>query len=163
MRRSYGTSSKHKEEPSCRELTRFDRSNETDEVFFVQNAGAKNASTGLKKSSIIEKISLADAAAVSHKSNAVGLVNVSTVSSSPMVINPNGKFSYFLRVTMLDLTAVIGGTNYRGQIIFAGEGQGDNKPPSLWVMNPQKPYNTTGPWAPRGSLETQLMNIIQCS
>ncbi|KAJ6041050.1 hypothetical protein N7499_001228 [Penicillium canescens] len=64
-------------------------SKETDEVFFVQNAGAKNASTGLNKSAIIEKISLADAAAVSSKSDAAGLVKVSTVPSSPMVINPN--------------------------------------------------------------------------
>ncbi|CAI7609165.1 unnamed protein product [Penicillium glandicola] len=98
---------------------------ETDEVFFVQNAGALNASTGLNKSAIIEKISLAEAAAVSNQSDAAGLVNVTTVASSPMVLNPNG------------------GTNYRGQIIFAGEGQGDYKAPSLWVMNPKSPFNTT--------------------
>jgi len=73
------------------------RSKETDEVFFVQNAGAKNASTGLNKSAIIEKISLADAAAVSDKSDAVGLVDVSTVPSSPMVINPNGKLYLEIR------------------------------------------------------------------
>jgi gluconolactonase len=73
----------------------YDRSKETDEVFFVQNAGARNASTGLKKSAIIEKISLADAAAVSNKSDAAGLVNVTTVPSSPMVINPNGKLSHY--------------------------------------------------------------------
>lgn len=113
----------------------------------MQNAGAKNASTGLRKSSIIEKISLADAAAVSHETDAVGLVNVSTVSSSPMVINPNGKSYYSRSIVMFGLTHVVGGANYRGQIIFAGEGQGDNKPPSLWVMNPRKPYNTTGLWA----------------
>jgi gluconolactonase len=34
---------------------------ERDEVFFVQNAGAPAAGTGLNKSSIIQKISLADA------------------------------------------------------------------------------------------------------
>lgn len=67
------------------------RHRETDEVFFVQNAGAKNAGTGLKKSAIIEKISLAQAAAVSDKADAVGLVNITTVPSSPMVLNPNGK------------------------------------------------------------------------
>ncbi|KAJ6104727.1 hypothetical protein N7523_011047 [Penicillium sp. IBT 18751x] len=100
-------------------------SKETEEVFFVQNAGAKNASTGLKKSAIIEKISLVEAAAVANKSDAVGLVNVTTIPSSPMVINPNGA------------------TNYRGQIVFTGEGQGNEKPPSLWLMNPHKPYNTT--------------------
>lgn len=141
----------------------LDRSKETDEVFFVQNAGAKNASTGLKKSSIIEKISLADAAAVSNKSDAAGLVKVSTVSSSPMVINPNGKLCYFMHVAMSNLTAVVGGTNYRGQIIFTGEGQGNNKPPSLWVMNPHKPYNTTGMSAPRYSFETQLINGLSDS
>ncbi|OQE23380.1 hypothetical protein PENFLA_c011G10448 [Penicillium flavigenum] len=97
----------------------------TDEVFFVQNAGAKNASTGLEKSAIIQKISLAEAAAVSGKSDAVGLVNVAVVDSSPQVINPNGA------------------TNYRGQILYAGEGQGDNIPPALWVMNPKEPFNTT--------------------
>lgn len=68
----------------------------TDEVFFVQNAGAKDAGTGLHKSAIIEKISLADAAAVSNKSDAVGLVKVTTVPSSPMVINPNGEQSAIL-------------------------------------------------------------------
>ncbi|OKO97311.1 Gluconolactonase [Penicillium subrubescens] len=100
-------------------------SKETDEVFFVQNAGAKDADTGLHKSAIIEKISLADAASVSNKSDAAGLVKVTTVPSSPMVINPNGA------------------TNYRGQFIFTGEGQGNNTPPALWLMNPQSPYNTT--------------------
>lgn len=67
------------------------RSRENDEVFFVQNAGAKDAGTGLKKSAIIEKISLAQAAAVSDKTDAVGLVNITTVPSSPTVLNPNGK------------------------------------------------------------------------
>lgn len=62
-------------------------------MFFVQNAGAKDAGTGLQKSAIIEKISLADAAAVSDKSDAAGLVNVTTVPSSPTILNPNGKQS----------------------------------------------------------------------
>lgn len=85
---------------NCRwNLTLASRIKETDEVFFVQNAGAKNASTGLNKSAIIEKISLAEAAAVSHKSDAAGLVNVTTVPSSPTVLNPNGRQSaLFLQV-----------------------------------------------------------------
>mgnify|MGYP006988604639 CR=1 FL=1 len=62
-------------------------------MFFVQNAGSKIAGTGLNKSAIVEKISLEEAAAVSHKSDAVGLVNVTTVPSSPMVLNPNGRHS----------------------------------------------------------------------
>ena len=37
-----------------------------------------------------------------------------------------------------------GATNYRGQILFTGEGQGDDTPPSLFIMNPVEPYNTTG-------------------
>jgi gluconolactonase len=41
-----------------------------------------------------------------------------------------------------------GGTNYKGQIIFAGEGQGDNIPSALYLMNPRSPHNTTS--------ETQL-------
>jgi gluconolactonase len=59
----------------------------------VQNSGALAAGTGLNKSSIIQKIALSEAAAVSGKRNATGLVNVQVVNSSPMVINPNGKFS----------------------------------------------------------------------
>lgn len=46
-------------------------------------------------------------------------------TTNPQVINPNG------------------GTNYKGNIIFAGEGQGDNVPSALYVMNPEAPYNTT--------------------
>ncbi|CAJ2513040.1 Uu.00g011590.m01.CDS01 [Anthostomella pinea] len=97
----------------------------TDEMFFVQNAGAPAAGTGLNKSSIVLKIALSEAAAVSSRRNATGSVNVQTVDSSPMVINPNG------------------GTNYKGQILFAGEGQGADVPPELIVMNPVEPYNTT--------------------
>jgi hypothetical protein len=93
-------------------------------VFFVQNAGAPAAGTGLNKSSIIQKISLADADKVRNgtlKAAPVTIVN----TTNPQVINPNG------------------GTNYKGNIIFAGEGQGDNVPSALYLMNPEAPYNTT--------------------
>lgn len=62
----------------------------TNEVFFVQNAGAPAAGTGLNKSSIISKISLAQADAVKTTLNAVGKVDVTVVPSHPQVINPNG-------------------------------------------------------------------------
>jgi gluconolactonase len=39
----------------------------------------------------VEKISLAQAAAVSDKRDAVGLVNITTVPALPIVLNPNGK------------------------------------------------------------------------
>ena len=91
----------------------------------MQNAGAKAAGTGLNKSSLIYKISLAQAAAAIDKVNASGLVDVVEVPSKPTVINPNG------------------GTNYKGQILFAGEGQGPNIPSELYIMNPVEPYNTT--------------------
>ncbi|ORY62688.1 lactonohydrolase [Pseudomassariella vexata] len=97
----------------------------TDEVFFVQNAGASAAGTGLNKSAIIQKISLAEADAVKSKRIATGNVTVTVVPSTPQVINPNGA------------------TNYKGQIIFAGEGQGDTVPSALYLMNPVEPYNTT--------------------
>ncbi|RYP49997.1 hypothetical protein DL768_004432 [Monosporascus sp. mg162] len=80
----------------------------TDEVFFVQNAGARAAGTGLNKSSIILKIDLSEAAAVSDQRNATGAVNLHIVDSNPLVVNPNGA------------------TNYRGQLLFAAEGQGPN-------------------------------------
>lgn len=38
---------------------------------------------------------------------------------------------------------VLGGTNYKGNIIFAGEGQGEKVPSALYLMNPVEPYNTT--------------------
>jgi len=98
---------------------------QTDEVFFVQNAGARAAGTGLNKSSLIYKISLAQAEAVIDKVNASGLVDVVEVPSNPLVVNPNG------------------GTNYKGQILFAAEGQGANVPSELVIMNPVEPYNTT--------------------
>lgn len=63
----------------------------TDEVFFVQNAGAKAAGTGLNKSAIIQKISLSQITQnVTSQRNASGLVNVQTVNANPTVINPNG-------------------------------------------------------------------------
>lgn len=66
----------------------------TDEVFFVQNAGAPAAGTGLNKSAIVEKISLADAAAVANGTSEN--VTVTTVNSNPQVINPNGTTSLLL-------------------------------------------------------------------
>jgi gluconolactonase len=95
-----------------------------DEVFFVQNAGAPAAGTGLNKSSIIQKISLSDAEKVRNGSLTAAPVTIVN-TSNPQVINPNG------------------GTNYKGQIIFAGEGQGNDVASALYLMNPEPPYNTT--------------------
>ncbi|KAF9873495.1 evolved d-pantonohydrolase [Colletotrichum karsti] len=95
----------------------------TEEVFFVQNAGAPAAGTGLNKSSIIQKISLEEAEAV--RKGLRNAANVTVVPSNPQVINPNG------------------GTNYKGNIVFAGEGQGANITSSLYLMNPVAPFNTT--------------------
>ncbi|KAF4455802.1 putative lactonohydrolase [Fusarium austroafricanum] len=97
----------------------------TEEVFFVQNAGDPAAGTGLAKSSVVQKISLADAEALKNGSHTQSQINITIVDSKPQVINPNG------------------GTNYKGQIIFAGEGQGEQIPSALYLMNPEKPYNTT--------------------
>ncbi|KAF4946051.1 hypothetical protein FSARC_14289 [Fusarium sarcochroum] len=97
----------------------------TDEVFFVQNAGAPAAGTGLNKSSIIQKISLKEAEAVRKGSHSSDEVKVTVVPSDPQVINPNG------------------GTYYKGNIVFAGEGQGDDVASALYLMNPKSPYNTT--------------------
>ncbi|EFX04369.1 evolved d-pantonohydrolase [Grosmannia clavigera kw1407] len=95
---------------------------DTEDIFFVQNAGAKAAGTGLAKSSIIQKVSLA---AVEKAAAAGTLVQVDTVDASPQVLNPNG------------------GTNYRGQLLFAAEGQGDQLPSALYLVNPRPPYNST--------------------
>ncbi|KAJ9499454.1 hypothetical protein LTR99_009622 [Exophiala xenobiotica] len=97
----------------------------TDEVFFVQNAGATAAGTGLNKSNIIQKISLSQVAQFSTQRNASGDINVTTVNANPTVVNSNGA------------------TNYRGQFVYTGEGQGNDTAPALFVMNPQPPYNTT--------------------
>ncbi|KAI0966548.1 lactonohydrolase [Xylaria arbuscula] len=97
----------------------------TNEVFFVQSAGNPATGTGLNKSAIIQKISLDEAEAVSTKRNATGQVTVHIVDSNPTVLNPNG------------------GINYKGNILFAAEGQGASKPSELVIMNPREPYNTT--------------------
>lgn len=47
------------------------------------------------------------------------------------------------------LMSVTGGTNYKGQILFAAEGQGANVPSELIIMNPVEPYNTTGEHVPK--------------
>ena len=78
----------------------------------------------MNKSSIIQKISLADAEKVRNGTLSAAPVTIIN-TTNPQVINPNG------------------GTNYKGNIIFAGEGQGDNVPSALYVMNPEAPYNTT--------------------
>lgn len=109
----------------------------TNDVFFVQNAGAKAAGTGLAKSAIVQKISLDQAEKVTHKANASGEVDVITLGEQPQVINPNG------------------GTNWRGQVIFAGEGQGVDVPSALYLMNPVEPYNTTGKLEERTAANTQ--------
>ena len=53
-------------------------------------------------------------------------MEVETIQSNNLIVNPNGA------------------TNYRGEIVFAAEGQNSNKPSELIRMNPNAPYNTTG-------------------
>ena len=102
----------------------------TDEVFFAQNAGAKDAGTGANKSAIVQKISLAQAAEAVRRANgaqnATGIVQVQTINSNHPIVNPNGA------------------TNYRGEIVFAAEGQNADKPSEIIRLNPRAPYNTTG-------------------
>jgi gluconolactonase len=94
-------------------------------MFFVQNSGSKAAGTGLNKSGIIQKISLAQVANLTSLPSTLGSVTIETVPSNPQVINPNG------------------GTNYKGNILYVGQGQGESAP-QVYVMNPVAPYNTTG-------------------
>lgn len=63
---------------------------------------------------------------MSNLTNAVGKVKISKVDSNPQVINPNGA------------------TNYRGQFVYCGEGQGADITSTLYLMNPKARYNTTG-------------------
>lgn len=44
---------------------------------------------------------------------------------------------------------MIGGTNYKGQIVFLGEGQGDAIAPAIYQLNPYPPYETKGESYPR--------------
>lgn len=55
------------------------------------------------------------------------------------LLNEGNSCSY----VMLTL-AFAGATNFRGQFVFTGEGQGNDTAPSLYLMNPVEPYNTTG-------------------
>ena len=63
----------------------------TDEMFFAQNSGSADAGTGLNKSSVIQKISVPQAAGYTTERNVSGKVTVTVTNSSPVVINPNGK------------------------------------------------------------------------
>lgn len=96
----------------------------TDEVFFAQNAGSPAAGTGLNKSAIVQKVSVKEALQVAS-GNKTGHVTVQTVTSDPPVVNPNG------------------GTNYKGNILFAGEGMGNETASALYSVNPLPPYNAT--------------------
>ena len=111
-------------------LTLETRFKPTDEVFFAQNVGNPDAGTGLKKSAIIQKISLKEADAVKNERNATGKVKVTEATSNPQIPNPNGA------------------TQWKGQLLYAAEGQGDNKPAALIALNPRAPYNTTGESVP---------------
>lgn len=64
-------------------------------MFFAQNAGAPASGTGLNKSSIVQKISLAEAMAVAQSADEGDEVNIETVTSDPPVINPNGMTTPF--------------------------------------------------------------------
>lgn len=97
----------------------------TDEVFFCQSAGARATGTGLEKSAIIQKISLAQVDTMTSLVNATGQVDITLVPTNPTVVNPNGA------------------TNYRGQILYMAEGAGADNTSQLIVMNPVEPYNTT--------------------
>jgi gluconolactonase len=123
-----------------------------DEVFFVQNAGAAAAGTGLNKSNIIQKIALSQAAAVSSMRNASGHVQVQTVNATPPVINSNGPHpspaNFPFRCLFECLTNHTGATLYRGQLLFTGEGQGNNTAPALYVVNPLPPYNSSSKCTP---------------
>ncbi|KAF1732282.1 hypothetical protein CRV24_008476 [Beauveria bassiana] len=62
---------------------------ETDEVFFAQSAGNPAAGTGLNKSAIVQKISVAEALQIAS-GNKTGPIKIETITSNPPVINPNG-------------------------------------------------------------------------
>ena len=47
------------------------------------------------------------------------------------------------RVQNIDQPTPLGATNYKGNILFTGEGMGDRVPPALYAMNPLPPHNTT--------------------
>jgi gluconolactonase len=83
---------------------------------------------------------------VKNSRNATGNVTVTVVPSTPEVVNPNGMIpipSCELKSNHNCLYNLAGGTNYKGQILYAAEGQGDDVPSSLVLMNPVEPYNTT--------------------
>jgi gluconolactonase len=115
-------------------------------MFFVQNAGARAAGTGLAKSAIIQKISLsAVTPSIASQRNASGSVMVEVVDSTPIVMNPNGEFSSGKGLVCWSFRADggIGATNYKGELLFLGEGQGEAIAPAMYLMNPEPPYNTT--------------------
>lgn len=51
---------------------------------------------------------------------------------------------YYVTINHASSLTCIGASNYKGQILFTGEGQGEKIPGTLYLMNPEEPYNTTG-------------------
>lgn len=74
----------------------------TDEVYFVQNAGAKAAGTGLQKSAVVQKIALSQVSSALQglngqqggrgARNVSGQVDVVVVNGTQQIVNPNGAF-----------------------------------------------------------------------
>ncbi|OTB08250.1 hypothetical protein M426DRAFT_30020, partial [Hypoxylon sp. CI-4A] len=91
----------------------------TDEIFIVQEGGT---GSGPKKSGVISKISVSEAAAVASSGN--GTVTVETVNATG-IVNPNG------------------GANYKGQIVYVVIGSGSEDVSQVVLLNPVEPYNTT--------------------
>ena len=79
-------------------------------------------------------------------------------SLTPMVRLPG----FFFGCNKDILTSWKGATQYRGQILFTAEGQGDQRPSALYVMNPRSPYNTTGEFecpSPHTSRTVSLISV----
>ncbi|KAH6625933.1 gluconolactonase [Boeremia exigua] len=100
-----------------------------DKIFFSQNAGALAARTRLNKSSVIQKISIEEAATAAKRGSAPN-VNVTIIGKYPKVINPNSK-------------SLKSGYSVLQRAILTRQGIGEDIGPAILIVNPEAPYNAT--------------------
>ncbi|KXN86973.1 Gluconolactonase [Leucoagaricus sp. SymC.cos] len=100
---------------------------ETDEVFFASNGGGHLGMSGIDQNNKVWKISLKDAEKLIQESGQGAVVN------TPITEVPLDE-----RIQMTN-----GGTGlYKGNIIFSNSGRA-SLPPSIALVNPKPPYNST--------------------
>ncbi|KAH8079386.1 hypothetical protein HD553DRAFT_135773 [Filobasidium floriforme] len=113
----------------------------TQSFFFCSNAGAPLGFSGAENSNRVFKISLDEVeSSLSNKEGQVYLDETTGdwKAGNATLVEISGEDG-----TEGRLVNVNGGTNYRDQIVFLAQGRGEEFPPTMTLVNPYPPYNST--------------------